>query len=92
MYNFLVDINLLQLLPITLYTNNCSAIALAQSMKGHFYAKHINIWHHYICKCVQQGDVSINSIPSTKNYADLFTKLLTCGTYEYLIGIIGLST
>ena len=43
MHNFLSEINLDQPLPAKLYVNNNSSIALAQSTKGHAYAKHIDI-------------------------------------------------
>lgn len=90
MYNFLMEIDLPQLLPITLYADNRSAIALAQSTKGHSQAKYIDIRHHYIREHIREGDISINSIPSAENYADLFTKSLPKAAHEYLIGKIGL--
>lgn len=90
MHNFLVEIDLGQPLPITLRVDNNSAIALAESTEGHSRAKHIDIQHHYICKRVQEGDIKIRHIPSTKNIADIFTKPLPRVSHEYLVGLLGL--
>lgn len=91
MHNALVEIDLPQSLPVHLYADNDSSIALAKSTKGHSRAKHIDICHHYICKQVHEGDITISHIPSSENITDLFTKPLPQATHEYLVGLLGLN-
>lgn len=48
MYSFLLKVKASQEPPATIYSDNQSSIALAESTKGHSQAKHINIRYHYI--------------------------------------------
>ncbi|KNZ79988.1 Copia protein, partial [Termitomyces sp. J132] len=76
MYKFLTEIDIPQQLLINLHVNNQSLITLATSTKGHSHTKHIDIRHHYICKCLYNSDITLTHVPSTKNIANLFTKPL----------------
>lgn len=90
MHNFLAEIGLGQPLPAKLFVDNNSSIALAQSTKGHACAKHIDIRHHYIRERVQEGDIEVNHISSSKNLANICTKALPRALHEHLVGLIGL--
>ena len=79
-----------QPLPATLMVDNNSSIALAQSTKGHSHAKHINIRHHYIWEHIQEGDLEVIHVPSTKNIADICTKPLPRATHDYLTSLMGI--
>jgi hypothetical protein len=53
------------------------AIALTKTTKDHGKVKHIDIRHHYVRELVQSGAVVFEQVPSTDNFADLFTKALS---------------
>jgi hypothetical protein len=91
MHAFLGEIGLEQQFPITLYSDNASAIALALSTKGHQRAKHIDIRHHYIRERVKEGQIDLKHVTSVNNLADVFTKaLLKVLHNNNMVGLYGL--
>lgn len=84
MYAFLDEVDLLQELPFTIYSDNALAIALTKNTKGHACTKHINIHYHYIHECINKGHIMVEHIPSDKNLADIFTKQLPYVTHQYM--------
>ena len=64
--------------PIKLYSDNQSAIALAHS-DGQFHActKHINIQYHFIKFCINDFSIDIVYCPTEEMMADIFTKPLS---------------
>ena len=90
MHAFLGEIGLEQQFPITLYSDNASAIALALSTKGHQRAKHIDIRHHYIRERVKEGQIDLKHVASVDNIADVFTKALTKVLHNNMVGLYGL--
>ncbi|KAG5717498.1 Copia protein, partial [Termitomyces sp. T112] len=91
MYNWLLDVDLPQMLPAILRVDNSPALFLAQYTKGHACAKHIDIQHYYIRERVKMEDIDVIYIPSTKNPADLFTKPLASTLHTHMIKLLGLS-
>lgn len=85
MFSFMSKVGLEQELPAILNGNNMSSIVMTANNKGHSRANNIDIWHHYICKQVQEGDIDIKHIPSSKNLANILTKLLPCIIHQRFV-------
>lgn len=49
---------------------------LARNPCHHKRSKHIDVKHHFVCECVQQGTVHLCQVPTTEMLADLLTKPL----------------
>lgn len=62
--------------PAELKGDNNRSIAIAENKQNHNWVKHIDIQHHFIRHCIEEGDISIAYVPSANNLADLFTKPL----------------
>nr|GEZ67491.1 copia protein [Tanacetum cinerariifolium] len=52
------------------------AIDLSKNLVLHSRTKHIEIRHHFLCKNVQNGTISIKKVSSKDNIADILTKPL----------------
>jgi hypothetical protein len=61
---------------VPLFCDNESAIKLTQNLVQHSRTKHIDIRHHFIRDHQQKGDISIESIGTEDQLADIFTKPL----------------
>jgi hypothetical protein len=59
-----------------LFCDNESAIKMTQNLVQHSRTKHIDIRHHFIRDHQQNGDISIESIGTEDQLADIFTKPL----------------
>jgi hypothetical protein len=59
-----------------LYNNNSGAVALTRNTKHNSRVKHIDIRHHFIHDCIENGDITVLHVPSTDNLANLLTKAL----------------
>ena len=68
------DINGREIQSVKLFGDNQGAIALAKNPVHHQRSKHIDIRYHFIGFDVEEGIVNLEYVPSSKNYADLFTK------------------
>ena len=71
------DINGREIQSVKLFGDNQGAIALAKNPVHHQRSKHIDIRYHFIRFDVEEGIVNLEYVPSSKNYADLFTKPLS---------------
>lgn len=80
LYNlqFLQEIPLPTLLPITINVDNQSAITVAESPPDKFNAKskHINTKFHFIKDEIKNGTLHLNHVPTNENLADILTKAL----------------
>ena len=45
--------------PTTLFTNNCGTQLLAENPVNHNKTKHINVCHHFIWECVEDGSITL---------------------------------
>jgi cystathionine beta-lyase family protein involved in aluminum resistance len=61
---------------VPLFCDNKSAIKMTQNPVQYSRTKHINIRHHFIRDYQQKGDISIESIITEDQLADIFTKPL----------------
>jgi hypothetical protein len=61
---------------VPLMCDNESAVKLAKNPVQHSRTKHIDIRHHFLRDHVGKGDISIYSIGTDDQLADIFTKPL----------------
>ena len=78
--------------PLNIYNNNQSAISLAHTELGQFYArtKHIDIRYHFIYKKIKDSMIEVTYCPTNKMTADILTKLLSSYKFKPLIHALGL--
>ena len=90
MYSEMEEVRYPQEKPGLLYNDNLGAIALMKNTKHNSHVKHINIQHHFIHECVENGEIPVLHVPSINNLADLFTKSLGCITHQQLCVLLHL--
>src|SRR5271170_8397722 len=39
-------------------------------------SKHIDIWYHFVCQCIEEKKISLYFVEGAENPADMFTKNL----------------
>ena len=76
--------------PTTLFIDNCGAQLLAKNPVNHNKTKHIDVRHHFIRECVQNGSITLRSVPSADNVADICTKPLGKVKFSFLRSMSGL--
>ena len=62
--------------PVTLFSNNQSAIALTKDHQYHAHTKHIDICFHFICWIVKNGLLQLIYCPTNGMVANTLTKAL----------------
>jgi len=70
------------LVPTPIFGDNQGLIFIGSNPVQEQRTKHIDIWYHYICECIEDGKVSVYFIPGNENPADMFTKNL--GAIDFL--------
>ena len=77
--------------PTTLYEDNAACIIQLKNgyIKGD-RTKHISPKFFFTHDLQKKGDINVQSIRSTNNLADLFTKALPTATLERLVHSIGM--
>jgi hypothetical protein len=58
------------------YYDNVSAVYLSSNPVQHQLTKHVEINLHFFHECVAVGDVRVLHVPTTSQFADIFTKEL----------------
>ena len=76
MYSEMEEVWYTQEKPEVLYNDNSGAVASTKNTKHNSCIKHINIQHHFICECIENGEISVLHVPSIDNLVDLFTRPL----------------
>lgn len=72
----LAELGFPQQLPVTLFCDNQSAIALTMNPRFHARSKHIEVQHHYVREVAAQGMVQVVYCPTESMTADVLTKAL----------------
>ena len=90
MYSEMEEVGYPQLKLGILYNNNSGAVALTKNTKHNSRIKHIDIRHHFICECVENGNISVLHVSSADNLADLFTKVLGHVTHQRACSLLRL--
>lgn len=65
-----------------MYVGKKMSIALTNNTKSQYWTKHISIQHHYICKLVDEGKITIKWISSADMLADGMMKALPIKTFK----------
>ena len=65
--------------PVMMYCDNQSALALAKNDTFHQRTKHIGIWYHLIRENVAAGSIVTQFVPTESQQADILTKRLPSG-------------
>jgi hypothetical protein len=76
MYSGMDEVGFPQPRPAVLYNDNNGAVSLTKNTKHNSRVKHIDIRHHFIRDCVENGEIIVHYVPSSENLADVFTKPL----------------
>ncbi|KAI3635416.1 hypothetical protein MIR68_006550 [Amoeboaphelidium protococcarum] len=72
--------------------DNQGSIALVKGGSAHSRSKHIDVRHHFIRYCVQNGDLRIVYCPTEKMIADIMTKALPASKFVELRALLGMAT
>ena len=72
------------------FCNNQSAIHLAKNPSYHSKTKHIYVKYHFVRHVIDEGGVPLEKVHTCKNYANMFTKLLTLDNLQWCITSVGL--
>ena len=82
--NILSCLRVKDLIPVSIFCDNNSAIQIANNPVFHERTKHIEIDVHYIREKISAGVVKIVKIESSEQTADIFTKSLSVNQHDYL--------
>lgn len=75
---------------VPLYSDNQSAIFLAENPVFHARTKHVEIHYHFIREKVLQGEIDLEYIKTEHQIADLFTKGLSVNKLESFYQQLGM--
>jgi hypothetical protein len=64
------------------YCDNVSAVYLSTNPIQHQHTKHVEIDLHFVRKRVAIGDVRVLHVPTTSQFADIFTKGLPTSVFS----------
>jgi hypothetical protein len=67
---------------IIVYYDNVSAVYLSGNLVQHQRTKHVKIDLHFVREHISLGDVHVLHVPTTSQYADVFTKGLPAVLFE----------
>jgi len=76
LHTLLEELDFSQITATIINVDNQDCIVLAYNSIGYSHAKHIDIWHHFIQECIEQGEVAFQYISTKEMLADIFTKAL----------------
>ena len=75
--------------PVIIYCDNTSAIIISKNLVSHPKSKHIGIKYMYLKEHVEEKEVRLEYINTTKQIVDIFTKPLPKESFEYFKGKLG---
>lgn len=76
--------------PMILFSDNQGALALTHTPVFHLQSKHIDIQYHYTHKCIQNGLITVEYIPTKVMIADVLTKSLPWPHHIALMQMMGI--
>lgn len=91
--NFINDLGMpgLYIDRVKLYIDNNAALASTKNPDYNGKMKHIDVKYHFIRELVEEGIIEPLRVPTKENIADILTKPLEKGTFEYLVALMGLN-
>ena len=87
----LEDMGAKQQLPVEIFCDNKSAIAMAKNPIYHSRTKHIAIKYHYLREVAAKGEIKLKFCKSEEQMADIFTKALPRDKFQKLRMMLGVS-
>ncbi len=91
---FLGDVLFTPSIPTTLLGNNQGALALAVNPAFHTQTKHVQIHHHFIRECMDEGSIKLEYVLMADQVANILTKGLPMtkhGKFIQRMGLVGVS-
>jgi len=67
---------------VLVYCDNISTVYMSSNPVQHQHTKHIEIDLHFVREKVALGDVRVLHVPTTSQYADIFTKGLPSSIFS----------
>ena len=86
---FIQELGIDQSQPMSLHSDNLSAITLSQDATYYTCTKHINVAYHFICEKVASHEAMLTYVPMKENIADILMKRLELPQHHYLMGKLG---
>jgi hypothetical protein len=83
LWKMLRNISETDLVPTTIFCDNQSCIKLSENPVFHDKSQHIEIRYHFIRDTIQKGVVKLQYISTNKQVANILTKALPKGNFEY---------
>ena len=77
--------------PVSIMSDNQSAIALAKDDCFHARTKHIDIQYHFIRYVIEEGKIRLTYCPTENMTADIFTKALPSMKSKHFAASMGLA-
>jgi len=74
---------------LSLYCDNKTAISIAHNLVYHDRTKHVEISRHFIKEKITTGVLSLFHVPSEKQLAAMFAKVLNKRTFHTLVSKLG---
>jgi len=77
--------------PIVIYSDNQSCVKLSENLVFHDRSKHIDICYHHLQDCVVKRIMMLHYILTEEQDADILTKALPKGKFEFHRDRIGVA-
>ena len=77
--------------PMKLYCDNKSAVSIAHNHVHHDRAKHVVVDRHFIKEKIDNGTISMTSILTKEQTADVLTKGLYKPSFEDMVNKLGMT-
>ena len=71
-------------LPLKLWCDNVSALAIAFNPVFHAHTKHVEVDYHFVRERVLRKDLQVKYISTGDQLADVFTKSLSTSCFIFL--------
>ena len=90
LHHFITEVFQLLKCPIKLYSDNQSAITIVYSNQQHSRTKHFDIWLYFLWDTIENGQISIQYLPTNQMLADILTKGLLGPKVKSLVEKLGI--
>jgi len=75
---------------LELYSNSQSVIHLAKNQVFHAWTKNIDVLYHFVRKILEEEDIVLQKIHTTKNPADMLTKVVIRAKFEHCLDLVNI--
>jgi hypothetical protein len=80
----------LSTLPIRIYCDNESALAISKNPVQHFKTRHFRLAWHFVRQVQEAGEVEVHFVGTAMQDADVLTKALSVGVHKAAVERLGL--